>query len=52
MTFLSFQRERAIRRILRKLAKQRVVTVLQPGDVWVVEGAVEDNDETKAALGL
>jgi hypothetical protein len=44
------QRERSIRRILRKLARQRVAMVLQSGNVCVVEKAVEDTAEMDAAL--
>lgn len=39
-----------IHRLLRRLAKQRVGLVLQPGNVWVVEFAVEDTEETDALL--
>lgn len=39
-----------IYRILRRLAKQRVGLVLQPGNVWVIEYAVPDNEETDALL--
>ena len=46
----NLQRERFIRRILRKLGRQRVAVVLQPGNIWVVEKAVEDTVETDAAL--
>ncbi|MFC1876629.1 hypothetical protein ACFL2E_05070 [Thermodesulfobacteriota bacterium] len=50
MSFLDLKREWKIRMILRQLAKQRVGLVLQPGNVWVIEKAVEDNEETDAAL--
>jgi hypothetical protein len=33
------QRERAIKRALRKIAQQRVATILQPGNVLVIECA-------------
>lgn len=39
-----------IHRLLKRLAKQRVGMVLQPGNVWVIEYAVEDNEETDALL--
>src|SRR5579875_1298479 len=42
--------ERQLRHTLRRLAEQKVVLVLQPGNVWVVDRAVEDNDRTDAAL--
>ena len=48
--FVDIQREHFIRGVLRKLARQRVAVVLQPGNVWVVERAVEDTGETDAAL--
>jgi hypothetical protein len=48
--FSDFRREAIIRRVLRRLSRQRVALVLQPGNVWVVEKAVEDNAETDTAL--
>jgi hypothetical protein len=48
--FAGFSRERTIRRTLRRLARQRVAIVLQPGNCWVIENAVEDNAKTDAAL--
>jgi len=42
--------ESAIRRTLKRLSRQQVALVLQPGDVWVIENAVEDNEKTDAAL--
>lgn len=39
-----------IYRILRRLAKQRVGLVLQPGNVWVIEYSVPDDDESDALL--
>jgi hypothetical protein len=42
--------ERTVRRTLRKLAKQRVRMVLLPGNYWVVERAIEHDDDTRAAL--
>ncbi len=39
-----------IHRILRRLAKQRVGLVLQPGNIWVIEYAVPDDEETDALL--
>jgi len=50
MSLLDIKREWRIRSALRRLAKQRVGLVLQPGNVWVIEKAVEDNEETDAAL--
>jgi hypothetical protein len=37
-------------RVLRKLARQRVGLVLQPGNVWVIEFAVRDDEQTDALL--
>lgn len=50
MIFVGLRREWAIRRILKKLARQRVALVLQPGNVWVIENAVADDEYTDAAL--
>src|SRR4051794_38504282 len=47
---LSLNSEAEIRRVLKSLSGQRVAGVLQPGNVWVVDGAVEDNEKTDAAL--
>src|SRR5258706_11066690 len=35
---------------LRGLARQRVVGVLTPGNVWVVERALQRDDDVRAAL--
>lgn len=50
MIFSEIQKEWGIRRTLRSLSKQRVAVVLQPGNVWVIEKAVEDSAETDADL--
>jgi hypothetical protein len=50
MMFTDVRREAHIRRVLRKLSAQRVALVLQPGNVWVVEKAVGDDERTDAAL--
>jgi hypothetical protein len=42
--------DRTIYRTLRALAKQRVRLVLQPGDHWVIDNAIPQDDETLAAL--
>lgn len=42
--------ERRIGRTLRRLSRQRVALILQPGDIWVVERAVSDDVETEAHL--
>jgi hypothetical protein len=44
-----WKRERLIRKTLHQLARQRVALILQPGNAWVVENAVADNDEAVAA---
>jgi len=43
-------RERFILSVLRRLARQRVALLLQPGDVWVIEYAVEDEKNVAEAL--
>jgi|SRR5436309_984432 len=50
MFLADWKREWDIRRILRQLAQQRVAMVLQPGNVWVIEKAVQDTKESDAAL--
>lgn len=45
-----WRRERTIRRTLRGLARQRVAVVLQPGNVFVIERAIDDDEDTLAAL--
>src|SRR5665811_548731 len=48
---LMFDRfERTIHRTLRKLAKQRIRMVLQPGNYWVIERAIVYGEDTEAAL--
>jgi hypothetical protein len=44
--------ERLIRRTLHRLAQQKVALILQPGNVWVIERAVseEENPDIAAAL--
>lgn len=46
----NYRREWQIRRVLKKASRQRVALVLQPGNVWVIENALEDTEETDAAL--
>lgn len=50
MMFLGWRREWRIRSVLKQLARQRVALVLQPGNVWVIENAVANNEVTDAAL--
>src|SRR5258707_15109398 len=44
------QFEWAVHRTLRKLAKQRVRLVLQPGDYQVIDRAIPQDNDTHAAL--
>jgi hypothetical protein len=44
------QPEKRIRIVLRRVGGQRVPLVLQPGNIWVIDGAVPDDEETRAAL--
>jgi len=41
-------REYQIRRILRKISKQRVALILKPGDVWVIEKALKTDEKVEA----
>lgn len=43
-------REMFIRSVLRRLAKQRVAVILQPGNVWVIERALIEDDDVDEAL--
>ncbi len=45
-----WNRERYIRGVPRKLSRQRVALVLQPGNVWVIEKAVTDDGDLDEAL--
>lgn len=47
---IDFQQERRIRWVLRRLARQRVALILQPGDAWVIENALGDGEGTEEAL--
>jgi len=42
--------EQFILSVLRKLARQRVALILQPGNVWVIEKAIQRNDDVDEAL--
>jgi hypothetical protein len=42
--------DRTVDRTLRKLAKQRVRLVLQPGDYWVIDSTIPQDDDNQAAL--
>jgi len=50
MDFLGWQRERFIRRTLKKLSRQRVVGVFQPGNVWVIEKSPVIDEKVETAL--
>lgn len=45
MALISWKRERFIRKTLKRLARQRVGLILQPGNVWVVEQSVTEAEE-------
>src|SRR3990172_10363930 len=45
-----WMRERKIRSVLRRLARQRVVGVFQPGNIWVIELSPVVDEEVEAAL--
>ncbi|MBN9507559.1 MAG: hypothetical protein J0I21_00430 [Alphaproteobacteria bacterium] len=44
------QPEKRICDVLRRVSRQRVPLVLKPGDIWLIDNAVADDDETHAAL--
>jgi len=48
--FDEWHRERFIRKTLRRLSQQRVVGILQPGNVWVIEKSIDEGDKVVAAL--
>ena len=49
--FRGFRRERAIRRVLKQLARQRIVKILQPGNAWLIElGPTSGNEGVDEAL--
>jgi hypothetical protein len=43
-------REKFIISVLRKLARQRVSVLLVPGDIWVIENALEEKEDVAEAL--
>ena len=45
-----WKREHKIRKVLRGLARQRVAMILQSQSVWVIERALQRDEETEAAL--
>lgn len=50
MIYESWRRERVIRRVLRGIARQRVLRVMQPGNAWLVERALTVDEEVEGAL--
>lgn len=48
--FETWKSERQIRKTLRGIARQRVALIVKPGDVWVIERALERNEEVEAGL--
>jgi hypothetical protein len=50
MNFLDWKREHFIRKTLRKLSRQRVVSVFQPGNIWVIEKSPVIDKKVEAAL--
>lgn len=48
--FGGWKRERAIRRTLKKLARQRVALIVQPQGIKVLERALIHDDDTAAIL--
>jgi hypothetical protein len=47
---LDWSRERAVKRVLKRLAGQRIATILQPGNVWVIEKALSGGPGEDEAL--
>lgn len=47
--FLS-KEERFIRKVLRKLAKQRVSSIHQPTRYWIIDNPIEENPKVEVAL--
>lgn len=45
-----WERERQVRQVLRGIARQRVALVVQPSNVWVIERALQRNNDVEAAL--
>jgi hypothetical protein len=42
--------EKEIQQTLKRLSKQRVAFVLQPGNVWIIDNVIEDSEKADAAL--
>jgi hypothetical protein len=50
--FDEWRRERFIGKTLRRLSQQRVVGILQPGNVWVIEKAVSEEEGERVIAAL
>ena len=50
--FDEWRRERFIRKTLRRLSQQRVYGILQPGNFWVIEKAVSEDEDDKVVGAL
>jgi hypothetical protein len=50
LVFAGWKREIVVRRVLKRLSRQRVVAILQPGNAWVIENGIKLDDHVEAAL--
>ena len=50
MCFSEWQKERFIRKTLKRISRQRVAAILQPGNVWLVEKSPHIDEKMEAAL--
>jgi len=50
MSAIDSKREKKIEDVLRGLARQRIVAILQPGNVWVIERSLQVDEEVECAL--
>ena len=50
MDFLDWRRECFIRKTLRRLSRQRVVGILRPGNIWIIEKSPLEDEKVEAAL--
>jgi len=48
--FLNFEREFSIYKTLKRLAEQRIAVILQPGNIWVIEKSLPEDDVTDENL--
>ena len=48
--FTGWKRERNVRKVLIGLARQRVVLVLKPTNVWIIENAMQRDEDAEASL--